>query len=305
MYRGLEISPINQVQNIDPALSSAVFCTSSQPLPPMEQLKNEFALMRRGVESTRERISDSFQLIEAIKVAKERGQLEPTAETNRNQIISAMFLRAVEYFGNTTLFVMEGRGYPGWHTRDSQPYLLKAAAARKQLLEEIGTFDQIFSDVPDDKLYEVVSAIMHDARCVVVGKPALDELQNRDNKAHLTGILAEYKVCTALQENGLPQATYSSPEDDLSNRKVDVVVPLSSEDDYLGIQVKGFLRHKGFNVRWKEAESIFWVTTPMHDTYSKFRLSPQHAGRLISRIGNAIAARALLASPEETELAAA
>jgi hypothetical protein len=251
-------------------------------LPPVRQLKTELSMFTRDTESTRGRLKDSFQYIEAIRMAKEKQRFASEEEAMRNQVLSELFLNSVEYFGNTSLFVMEGRGYSSWHTEMSQPYLHEASLARKRLLENIGTYSKLFADSSDNKKFEVLRTVMQDARCAVIGKDTLDDYQAQDTKHHMVGILAEHKVCSALRQNGWKQAEYSSPEQDLG-AEIDIVIPFPDRDP-LGVQVKGIQKYAEIGVKWKRDLGIVWVNTPMHESHSPLSLSEAHSGKLSRKI---------------------
>jgi hypothetical protein len=137
-----------------------------------------------------------------------------------------------------------------------------------------------------------------------VGNNFAPDSQIIDTRGHLAGILAERKVCKALQDSNWPDAVYSPPEDDLGNARVDIIVPLKDRCP-LGIQVKGIQRLKGLSVKWKEELRVAWVNTPMHEAHSPFKLNPAHTRFLARKIARFIDIDSLQTEVDGVELAAA
>jgi hypothetical protein len=246
------------------------------------QLKSELMSRNEGVITTHERVDSSLYFIDAIKKAREKRRDEGI-EDARHEVMADLLTDGVEYFGNTSLFVMEGRGTKGWHNEKSKPYLINAITARNNLLETIDRYVTLFDDATEDSAYEAFLAVMNDTKAVVSGINDLGFHQRADAENHIRGILAEHKVFSAIKEMGIQGVAYSSPELDL-NGSIDIVVPVEGYENQLGIQVKGHRRNGKLTVTRRKATGIIWVTVPMNESQNPFSLSPADKRRLSSRL---------------------
>lgn len=246
------------------------------------QLKEELMSHNEGVITTHERVDSSLYFIDAIKKAREKTRSEGI-ENARHEVMADLLTDGVEYFGNTSLFVMEGRGTKGWHNEKSKPYLINAITARNNLLETIDRYVTLFDDATENSAYEAFLAVMNDAKAVVAGMDSLGLHQRADAENHIRGILAEHKVYSAVKEMGIQGVTYSSPEYDLHG-SVDIVVPIEGHRTQLDIQVKGQRRYSRLTASKRNATGIIWVIVPMNETQNPFSLKPTDKSRLSRKL---------------------
>jgi hypothetical protein len=248
-------------------------------MPSQQELTRELLFRNQGTESKLRRVDDSLDFLRAVSRARE---VAASGEQINNLILEELLTAGIDFYGNTALFVSEGRDEPDWHSEKSQPFLVQAVNARKNLLDWIGVYTNWFKNEDEKTLYSVLKTVMEDSKRVVSGSESLDPKHEAIVRDHLRGILAEYQVLKTVQSLW-PKSIYSSPEDDLYGRKVDILVPFGA-DETLGLQVKGRAKQRELSASWEKNEEQLLVVVPMGDPENQFKMSQRDSGRLIRKV---------------------
>ncbi|MBI2285515.1 hypothetical protein HYU82_01675 [Candidatus Saccharibacteria bacterium] len=206
-------------------------------LPTVRALSSDFEYLLDGFSNNRMRINMTIEYAEHLKTRFEPGVYsDESPEYARNQVLPRLYLDSMLLTTRRRAYhsIMKHRG--GELSPDTMAPLMALIDAKLDLQKDISDYISLNPDRSGVAIFGNLAQISHHSRRMLYGDEVTEDRTREENLSHLCGILAEYKVLSALHERW-PKATFGSVEQDTEG--TDIIVPsLVLPHEAVALQVK-------------------------------------------------------------------
>lgn len=249
-------------------------------LPPIKELSEDFKYLLSGYTNNRYRINTALEYADHLRARFEPGMFSiDDPEYAKTQVLPRLYLDSMLITARRQYYQSLMKRSGDRQAPNTLYSLMDLISAKLDLQKDISDYVNLNQGESGLSLFGNLAQVMHHSRRILYGDEVMQERGRQENLSHLCGMLAEYKVLSALHEDW-PMATFGSVEQD--TKGTDIVIPSQHKPHQaVALQVKSM--RNGFRELSISSKDVVVpvVRVPMDPVrHDPMRLSREHTSIL-------------------------